>query len=160
MKTTGRVYIILFLILLLGCSLVLDLWRAVSLGPAFYLFALGAPVLAVLPFWRSLADTCILVSLCAYLCVIIALPFISLSPVKPFTRFYSSIETGMNSAQIDTLLAEHFPRGGRYRLPVKGMHDDGSVYFKLDPGKASYNAELVVVTMADGISVSKEYLPD
>jgi hypothetical protein len=160
MKTTGRVCFILFLFLLLGCSLVLDLWRAISLRPAFYLFALGVPVFAILPFWRSLADKCILVSLCAYVCVISALPFISLSPVKPFTRFYSSIENGMTLEQIDVLLEDRFPSGGRYHQPVKGVRDDGSIYFNLDPGKASYNAELVVVTMVDGKSVSKEYLPD
>jgi len=92
---------------------------------------------------------------------ILVLHAVDFTPVKPFTRFYAAIETGMPEPQVLELLDKHFPEDGRFKTPVfrRSEQNDrlGSV---LDPQDGRYNAEMITIGLRDGRVVRKEYFPD
>jgi len=156
MKELGIASAILFLVLGGLLAVGLDAGYALSWEPGFLLFA-SVPLLVALLAWR---ERVIQFSIVAYVAVLIALPFLSLSPVKPFRRFFAHVHPGMAETEVTALLAAEFPEGGRFPRPVQSRTDDGDLWFQLDPNDGAYNAELVVVKMRDRRAVSKEYLPD
>ena len=156
MKELGIASAILFLVIGMLIALLFDAGFAVSWHPGFYLFAI-LPILVALLAWR---ERVVQIAMLAYLAILFALPVITLSPVKPFTRFFSRVEAGMVEAEVMSELTRQFPEGGRFPRPVHSGYDDGSLCFQLDPNDGAYNAELVVIEMQDGRVVSKEYLPD
>ncbi len=156
MKEFGIASAILFLVLGVLFAVGLDFGYALSWTPGFYLFA-ALPLLVALLAWR---ERVVQFAMVAYAVVFIALPFLTLSPVKPFRQFFSHVQPGMTEAEVTAMLTEQFPTGGRFPRPVQSRTDDGDLWFQLDPNDGAYNAELVVVKMQDGRAVSKEYLPD
>ncbi len=157
MKTLGIAAAILFLVIAMLFLAGLDSAWAMSLRPGFYPFALLPVLLVALFGWR---ERPIQIAVLVYLAILISLPFVSLSPVKPFTRFFSALQTGMNEADVLATLGKHFPEGGTFRRPVHGRSDDGGLWFQLDPDDGAYNAEFVMIEMTNGSVTSKKYLPD
>jgi hypothetical protein len=96
---------------------------------------------------------------------IFTLPFLDITPAKPFYRFYSSIRPGMSIAEVQKQLDQYFPDNGKYPKPVahgiqktsKGQEEQS---FQLDPNQGAYNAEIVNVTYSKGQVVSANYSPD
>jgi hypothetical protein len=128
----------------------------VSSSRWFYALAVGLLLPAILPAWRErLAQLGAL----GYIAVLVLLPYVSLTPRKPFRQFYSAIDTGMTQDDVREMLGRRFPSRGRFARPVEHA-DDVQLFFQLDPGSGWYNAECVVVKMVDGKVVAKEYLPD
>lgn len=156
MKILGIASAILLLVLGALIAVGLDAACALSTAPGFYLFAI-VPILPALLAWR---ERVLQFSVVAYVAVLIALPFLTLSPVKPFRSFYSLVENGMTETEVSAILAEQFPVAGNFPRPVQSRTNDGDLWFRLDPNDGAYNAELVVVKMQNGRAVSKEYLPD
>ena len=156
MKEVGIGLAILVLLIGMLMSVWLDIDFAASWHLGFYLFAVMPLLVASLARRERIVQFAMVV----YLAVLVVLPFIDLSPVKPFTRFYSEVKPGMIEAEVLSRLARQFPDGGRFPCPVQRKLDDGSLWFQLDPNNGAYNAELVIVKMSEGSTVSKEYLPD
>jgi hypothetical protein len=156
MKQCGIAAVIVLLVISALLAVWFDAGWAVSWHAGFYPFA-AVPLLVALLAWR---ETPVRFAAVAYIAILLGLPFLSISPVKPFTRFFSNVHVGMHEDQVIEQLAVQFPEGGRFPRPVQSRYDDGSLCFQLDPNDGAYNAELVVVKMRDGRVVSKEYLPD
>jgi hypothetical protein len=156
MKELGIASAILFLVLSTMIAVVGDAGFAVSLSPGFYLFA-ALPLLVALLAWR---EQVVRVAMVAYLIVLLTLPFVTFSPVKPFTWFFSDIREGMREPEVMDALSRRFPSDGRFPRPVSDILDDESLWFQLDPNQGAYNAEIVIVKMKNGRVMSKEYFPD
>lgn len=152
----GIAIVAAYLFFCLGLAALADLVFALSLSPWFYVVTIGLLLPAVLPAWRDrLARLAALV----YIAVLVLLPFVSLTPRKPFLQFYYAIDRGMTQDQVRAELGRQFSRNGLFPCPVEYASDE-ELSFLLDPNDGAYNAELVVVKMASGRVVSKEYLPD
>lgn len=91
---------------------------------------------------------------------ICALHFVALSPVKPFRRFFTSINDGMTRSEILAELHRNFPDGGRFSRPVSSSDKPDHMAFILDPLNWAYNAEIVSLTLKDGKLVAKNYYGD
>jgi len=156
MKELGIASAILCLVFGLLVSVWFDSMFPVSWTPTFYLFA-SVPLLVALLARRERA---VQVAMCAYVAVLVALPFLVLSPVKPFTLFFTNVHEGMVEAEVITELIEQFPDASRFPRPVHGRSDDGDLWFQLDPNDGAYNVEFIMIQMKNGQVVSKEYLPD
>ncbi|MEN6575556.1 MAG: hypothetical protein ABFD90_04370 [Phycisphaerales bacterium] len=156
MRKLGIALVTAYLPFCLGLAALADEMFGVSSSPWFYVVAVGLLLPAVLPAWcERLAQLGAL----GYIAVLVLLPFVSLTPVKPFRQFYSAVHNGMTQDDVRGELVRRFPPGGRFVRPVEAAGDE-SLCFQLDPNDGGYNAELVVVKMADGKVTSMEYLPD
>jgi hypothetical protein len=145
-----------YLLFCLGLAALVDELFGLSSSPWFYVAAVGFLLPAFLPAWKDR-----LAQVAAVVCgvVLIALPFVSLVPVKPFRQFYETLRCGMTAEDVRGELARRFPANGRFPRPVEHASDEG-LSFQLDPKDGRYNAELVVVQLAAGKAVSKTYLMD
>ncbi|MEN6334725.1 MAG: hypothetical protein ABFE01_10725 [Phycisphaerales bacterium] len=156
MKKLGIAIIAAYLLFCLGLTALVDELFGVSTSPWFYVAAAGLLLPAVLPAWK---DRFAQVAAVGYVAVLVVLPFVSLSPVKPFRQFHGAIRSGMTPEDVRGELARRFPANGRFLRPVEHASDEG-LSFVLDPNDGRYNAELVVVHLAVGRVVSKECLSD
>ncbi|QXE23540.1 hypothetical protein B6N60_02230 [Richelia sinica FACHB-800] len=100
----------------------------------------------------------------------------TLSPVKPFTKFYLDIKNGMKIEEVQGLFNYHFPKEGRFRQPEWSLNEmrenlnsdqkgvviisDQNLNYILDPTDGRYNAEILIVYFQNGKVVETKYLPD
>jgi hypothetical protein len=90
---------------------------------------------------------------------ILLLHAVDLSPVKPYRRFFDSIQIGMTPAEVRSLLDREFPGDGRFRVPHAQFTAD-RIFFNLDLSDGRYNAESIQFPLRDGRVAGKEYLGD
>jgi hypothetical protein len=156
MRRLGIATVAAYLLFCLGLAALADEMFGISTSPWFCVVAAGLLLPAILPAWKDR-----LAQVAAVGCVVflMALPFVSLSPVKPFRQFYWTIRDGMTPEDVRGELVRQFPANGRFPRPVEHASDEG-LSFLLDPNDGHYNAELVVVHLAAGKVTSREYLPD
>jgi hypothetical protein len=151
-------------VVLLGAfgSVVYDLDYAFAIsessGTCLFLVLLTC-VLATPSFLRKRSKM-ILAGCVVFAAGICALHFVAFSPVKPFRRFFSSINDGMTRPEIFTELHRNFPDGGRFPRPVARSEKPDYIVFTLNPLNEAYNAEIVSLTLRDGRMVAKNYSGD
>jgi len=95
-----------------------------------------------------------------YMIVILALPFMDNSPVKPAVRAVSEIRPGMTEPEVRAVLDRHFPAEGRFKRPEIGEVQDDVLSFVLDPNDGRYNAAFVQIEFSAGKCLSAEFLAD
>jgi hypothetical protein len=95
-----------------------------------------------------------------YLLLILALPFLELSPVKPAVRAVDEIRPGMTESQVRAVIDRHFPERGRFKRPEIGALDNGVLAFVLDKHDGRYDAAAVVITFFGGKCVTAKFDPD
>jgi hypothetical protein len=150
-----------FLALLATAVASLDWWAAVSLDGKFHAVASAVAFGLTAPGFLVSRDPRCLLPLVAFLLFLAVLPFVALSPVKPFHEFHADISPEMTDQEVRQRLDVHFPDGGRFAKPVCTKRADGCLHFFLDPYDSRYDAETVTVTFTDnGYSWAKVYLPD
>lgn len=159
MRICAISFFTLLLFLWLVFVLALDAALAVSLHLWLYLLLVVEALLIVICLVRLVRRNLIRICFLLFLVPFVILPFVDLSPVKPFTRFYQSIHIGMSDPEVHDLLVKHFPENGPYKRPKVYYGDDGSSFI-LDPNDGCYNAEIIDLKMDDGKLSSKQYLPD
>ena len=140
--------------------ILLDAAIAVSVKPLPYLFMTAGPLLIVLGLWLIIQGKWLRICFLFALIPLIVLPFVDITPRKPYTRFYRSLKVGMNVDQIEKLLVKNFPDGGQFKRPVTGGYGGDKIQFILDPDDGCYNAELIELKMGNGKLIAKDYLPD
>jgi hypothetical protein len=121
-----------------------------STAIAFAFGVLFAGPLVHAAHWRSRGA-----AVAVFLACLIALQYIDWDPRKPFRRTYARIHRGMTLADMNRAFRKQF--GGA--LPVHHKFG-GSVTYTLDKNNGRYNADLIVVTMENGLVVKADYLPD
>jgi len=95
-----------------------------------------------------------------YLIFVIALPFLSLSPVKPAVRSVREIHSGMNESQVRAVLDRNFPERGRFKRPEIGALTNDAISFVLDRNDGRYDAAVVQIKFSAGKCISAEFLAD
>lgn len=148
---------------LLWLGLILELeagWVVSSLCVRVYLFLAAVTMLIVICLMWLVPRNLIRIYLLLCLTPPAILPFVDISPRKPYTRFYRSIQLGMSYNEVNDLLVKHFPENGPYNRPVGGYDGGARMDYILDPNDGWYNAELIVLKMNDGQVCSKQYLHD
>ena len=156
MKHLGIVSVITLQCLFAALAVLFDAGFAVSLQLGFYLFAV-IPLFLALLVWRAQS---VRITSLAYLAILLILPFVNFTPVKPFTRFYSQVHLEMTEDDVIKTLNLQFPEGGRFPRPISSRSDNGYLSFVLDPNDGAYNAEIISLKMKDGRVSKKEYFPD
>ncbi|HEV3117569.1 MAG TPA: hypothetical protein VGY58_10975 [Gemmataceae bacterium] len=150
-----------FLLAVLAAVLLLvDLSHAASLSGKLLALALGLALTATLCVALLARNWRCLVPLGAFVIFVLILPFITLSPVKPFRGFFDSICVGMTQKEVLQQLDAYFPAGGRYAKPEWRPSVDNSLHFVLNPNDGRYDAEIVTVVFHEGGVLAKMYLPD
>ncbi len=96
----------------------------------------------------------------AYLLLMLALPFLDLSPVKPAIRAVHTIRPGMTESEVRAVLAQQFPEHGRFKRPDFGVLHQDVLSVVLDPTDGRYNAAVVIIRFSGGKCVTAEFLPD
>jgi hypothetical protein len=116
----------------------------------------GASLLSSGKWWR-LASIGLLGAL-------LVLRVVSLNPVKPFRRFYYALKPGMSKSEVRSLLRAHFEQQHRFPIPVEwdnpATRNPSYTSYTLDPKKANYNSEIVIIGFAEDRLTTKDYLPD
>jgi hypothetical protein len=176
---------VVFLIALFLLGLFLDYKLAVSLFWQFYLLMAVLALILLLPAYlqfrrkqsRRKQELWLFLG---FNISLLALRFLNLTPVKPFTKFYLDIKNSMTIQEVQGLFNQRFPKGGRFRQPEwylfdrddgvfenldpeeKGFVDipDLNLHYILDPSDGRYNAEFLSVYLKDGKVVGTEYSPD
>jgi hypothetical protein len=153
---------------LISCSLVLatyfaiglDAWAGASRSVVFEAFFIAFGILMGALLLQLGSHKALLVIPSAYILLLLVLPFIDLSPVKPAVRAVHEIRPGMTEFQVRVLLERHFPENGRFKRPAIGALHEGILAFVLDPNDGRYNAAVVQVRFSAGKCASAEFLPD
>jgi hypothetical protein len=149
------------LTVLLGAAFVLDLLVAASTSRLFLGGTAALGVLAVGAAWAWSRRAECLLPLVPFAALLILLPQIDLSPLKPFARFYTAIKPGMTEAEVLRILDDQFPSAGRYPRPLTNRRGGPSqLGFILDPKDGCYDAEIVNLDFEAGRVVTKRYYPD
>ena len=156
MRRLGIAIAAAYLLFCLGLAALADEVFAVSSSPWFYVIAVGLLLPAVLPAWRERLAR---IGAVVYIAVLVLLPFVSLTPRKPFRQFYEAIDSGMTPDQVRAELGRRFPWNGPFPRPVELAHDE-SLWFQLDPNDGAYNAEFVIVSMVQKRVSAKTYWAD
>lgn len=76
--------------------------------------------------------------------------------LREFQAAYREIQLGMSVAEVRAVVDAHFPAG---RMQVQ-IHPNVCFVGPLDPDDGAFNAEFFEVRLANGIVISKQYLPD
>lgn len=121
-------------------------WIATAAFSAF--FALPALVLL----WRA-PRRMKLVLIGSFLLLILVIRNLDWNTRKPFLRGLDNVQVGMTIAQADV------PMQGFIRSPVGGISEYGTVNYR-HTEESWGNADVGVVTFADGFVTRVEYLPD
>ena len=95
-----------------------------------------------------------------YILLILALPFLELSLVKPAVHAVHEIQPGMSETQVRAVIDRHFPEQGRFRRPAIGALNNDVISFVLDPNDGRYDAAIVEIKFSAGKCVSAEFLAD
>ncbi|MCF4966799.1 hypothetical protein [Nostoc sp. CMAA1605] len=168
----------LLVLFLLGCFL--DHEYAVSLVWQYYLFMAVLALIVILPVYVKSRRKQELWLFIGFNLSLLALYFVTLSPVKPFRQFYFDIKHGMTIPEVQSRLNQRFHEGVRFPQPqgtfIYGYEDvlgkidpkekgflavpDQILNYVLDPNDGRYNAEVVNVYLKDGKVVGMEYSGD
>lgn len=151
--------IFLSLSVLLFIAYILDDGFALSMSWLFFVVFLTIAAVFDLPVILRHRSKTGFVIITLFAISLFAFHFIDFSPVKPFKRFYNSIQIGMTKKEVAVALHQEFPDGGRFPVPVP-FENTNHFGFMLDPNKGEYNAEDVFVMLQDGRVASKTYSPD
>jgi hypothetical protein len=161
MKKQASVVGSAFLLAVLAAGLLLaDRIHAASLSGKFLALVLGLALTATLSVALLVKNWQCLVPLGVYVIFVLILPFIALSPVKPFRSFFESVCVGMTQEEVLLQLNAHFPEGGRYAKPEWRPFVHDSLLFVLNPNDGRYDSEIVTVVFHEGGVLAKMYLPD
>ncbi len=95
-----------------------------------------------------------------FVLLILALPFLELSPVKPAVRAIQEIRAGMTEVEVRAIIDRYFPEHGRFKRPEIGPVRDNVLSFVLDPSDGRYNAAVVQIKFSAGKCTAAEFLPD
>ncbi|MEM7146800.1 MAG: hypothetical protein AAF591_16830 [Verrucomicrobiota bacterium] len=139
---------------------VLDRFAAVSLDGRFVAIAAGFGLVPVFAVLSGTGDLRHLILAGVFLMFLVVLPFVELSPVKPYKKFFLSVRPGMSQEEILEELVDRFPEGGRYTQPTWANVEDGTLRFWLDLTDGRYNAEIIRVTFWEGRSIATMYMGD
>lgn len=138
----------------------LDMWAGTGRSILFELmFALYGVLFGASVYSRGLHKG-FLVAASIYLLLIVALPFLELSPVKPAVRAVHEIRPGMSEAQVRAILDRHFPMQGHFKRPAIGPLNKDVISFVLDPSDGRYDAAIVSIKFSAEKCVSAEFLAD
>ena len=91
---------------------------------------------------------------------ILMLHFVDVLPVKPYERFFASIQLGMTDPEVMALLHREFPEAGRFSVPVRHDFRTNEISFALDPKESAWNAETIILYLDSGRVVRKKYSRD
>ncbi|BAY11496.1 hypothetical protein [Calothrix sp. NIES-2098] len=169
-----------FLIALFIFGLFLDYKLAASLFWQFYLLMAVLALILLLPVYLQSRRQQQLWLFLGFNISLLVLHFLTLTPVKPFTKFYLDIKNGMTIPEVQSLFNQRFPKGGKFRQPeweLRYGHNsvlenrdpaekgfvaipDQNLHYILDLSDGRYNAEWVTVYFKDGKVVGTEYSPD
>jgi hypothetical protein len=171
---------IVFLIALFIFGFFLDYKLAASFSWQFYLFMAVLALILLLPVYLESRRKQELWLFLGFNISLLALKFLTFSPVKPFTKFHLDIKDGMTIQEVQSLFNQHFPKEGRFRQPEWQLNDETiadtenhklngrkfiatpnqNLNYILDLTDARYNAEVITVYFKDGKVVGTNYLPD
>ena len=158
--TIGKIALAVLFLFLVIYIILLEITISVSSVPLIYLFFIAGPLLLAVDLWFITKRKWLRICFILVLVPLIVLPFVDVSPRKPFMRFYDSLQEGMSEAKIDELLAKNFPDSGRFNRPVAYGYGSDHIQFTLDPNDGRYNAELILLYMRNGRLGAKEYSGD
>jgi len=159
-RITASVLLVISATVLMFVTLMSDAIFGVSASWIFTLavWAVGFGVcLAVRIRYRSVLSLVVAFLVTTF---VLVLHFMDILPVKPYKRFFATIQTGMTEQQVLALLSREFPTGGRLPMPVRRDFAQNEMDFFLDPTESAWNAECIRVHLSDGRVVSKEYSRD
>jgi len=139
--------------------LLLDQSAAVTLIWPFMLVPALLATFMILLAWRLTKKASFLGYVPIFLLLLLTLHILELSPVKPFKRFYYSLDAGVTQAEVTYNLEKYFPRNGKYQQPSFSPNND-RVWFALDPDDGRYNSEIIEVIFKNGRIESTRYYPD
>lgn len=179
-KGIGLIFEVVFLIALFLLGLFLDYELAASLFWQFYLLMAVLALILLLPVYLQSRHKQELWLFLGFNISLLALHFLTLTPVKPFTKFYLDIKNSMTIQEVQDLFNQRFPKEGRFPQPEWELHyghngvlenrdpeekgfvaiPDQNLNYILDPSDGRYNAEVVTVYFNDGKVVGAKYLPD
>lgn len=171
---------VVFLIALFLLGLFLEYELAASLFWQFYLLMAVLALILLLPVYLQFRRKQELWLFLGFNISLLALHFLTLTPVKTFTKFYLDIKNGMTIQEVQSLFDQRFPKGGRFRQPEWELHyghngvlenrdpeekgfaaiPDQNLNYILDPKDGRYDAEIMSVYFKDGKVVGTKYLPD
>lgn len=159
-----RLLVLLLLVLVLSIAgtfvAALDAHAAVSLQGTWLAAALAFGVAATAVAWVLSGTSRAWLLFGVYAAGLAALPFVSLSPVKPFRSFHAAVRPGMTEAEVRAALDAHFPVDGMYRRPEVTRSTEG-LLVALDRSDGRYDAEVVWVHLRDeGRVAGAEYHAD
>ena len=141
-------------------ALALDSWAGMSLNRPFLAgFIAFGVLIAIIVGFVSRRKVTLLLPL-AYILVMLVLPFINSSPVKPAVRAVNQIRPGMTQAEARLVIEQNFPQGGRFKPPTLVTEETNRLAYVIDPDDGAYNAALIVVRFSDGKTVSAEFQAD
>lgn len=142
-----------------GIVVALDYPLALSVNMVFLSVVCVLGILLGLTIFAALKDSACFIPWACFFAFMTVLPFLDLSPVKPFRRLFGSIHQGMSKDELILRLHAQFPVEGRFPIPSI-RESESTVSFCLDPNDGRYNSEFIQVKLAGGTVVSCEYLPD
>ena len=142
-----------------ACYVLAELVFAVSAYPLIWLGAVAFAGLFPYVSGLALRSRPLRLAAPALASLVLASHFVALNPVKPFRLFYRTLGPGTSVAQVKASLAAHFPRGGRFAVPVEYVSATRLSY-TLDPTNGSYNSEIIVIELGPQGVGSVAYLPD
>ncbi|BAZ41299.1 hypothetical protein NIES4101_72630 [Calothrix sp. NIES-4101] len=171
---------VVFLVALFLLGFFLDYELAASLTWQFYLFMAVLALILLLPVYVQYRRKQELWLFFGFNISLLALHFLTLTPVKPFTKFYLDIKNGMTIEEVQGLFNKRFPKGGRFRQPEWRLRNedandaelhrlnrkkflatpDQNLHYILDLTNGDYDAEWVTVYFKDGKVVGTNYSPD
>lgn len=141
-----------------------------ALHPLFLLAAIGVPAALVLIMLCCRAGSAVRRIVFAFAALACLAPAGLLSAVfypelfdqriRTYKTFYRDIQQGMTHADIEALLARHYPQGGP-RLRPRMDEASGIISFLMNPEtSAEPNCEGIFLTLRNGSVAEKRYLPD
>jgi len=95
-----------------------------------------------------------------FIALVLVLPFIDNTPVKPAMRAVGEIQPGMSERDVRAVLDKHFPADGRFKRPETGPISDNHISFALDRTDPTFNAAFVWVKFESGRCISAQFFAD
>jgi hypothetical protein len=139
---------------------VLDMSFCVSDFTEFQFIALAAGLIAMGPMFLRRGQTIRgMLSTTALFCILAgwlaAQPQISWNMRRSFLKAYSRIQIGMMREEVEAIIIREFPG----KRPIARVANWG-IQYTLDPEDGRYNAEFLLLEIANGSVISKQYLDD
>jgi len=159
MRTLLAIFITTLLVALLWFAYSIDNWIGASLDFTFeaifisFCIFLGLAAFLIRRHWLF-----VLPSFCAVLLLLI-LPFVNTSPVKPTVRALSAIKPGMTITQVTQILDREYPKPGRFRRPKYGYRKDVLSYV-IDDRDSRYDAAIVEIRFSNGKCADTKFMAD